>query len=131
MLELADIIERTGRVDLGSFITLNGCDAPRLPAGVVETNCDTTGCIAGWACAIWSPDTDRGYGATAAALLDLTTAEANTLFYDQDNLWCEAFNLETDDENRPVDFDTYEEACRNPHLVADMLRRIASGELTL
>jgi len=35
MLELADIIERTGRVDLGSFITLNGCDAPRLPAGVV------------------------------------------------------------------------------------------------
>lgn len=78
---LADTIERlpAERFDMTTFIRHRDHE-DFLLAIELETDCGTAGCIAGWACAVYSPD--RAVNPhRAAEVLGLSRDQANALFF--------------------------------------------------
>lgn len=102
MLATADVIEQTGRFHIATYMTWTHDertphrDAPSLYE--VEHNCNTTACVAGWAAVLFrDPDEaaelgyDRQVADKAQAALDLTSEEAERLFYadDHESVWAQ------------------------------------------
>jgi hypothetical protein len=115
MRAVADVIEYANRLNMDTYGS--PADDPEWivsPAEVWE-DCGTVACIGGWACA-WADRQVRyrqDYRQAAIDELGLTNAQANRLLFGYDNFW-EEHNLNTDSK-----------------VAADVLRKIASGEIIL
>lgn len=97
--------------------------------------CNTTACIAGWAL-VGAYNSNYKYAVDAAIpvaynaqiYLGLTDAEAYQLFYCEDNsIWAKV----ADEYKLDFNCSEVDEWSINPKIAADVLRRIAKGELSL
>jgi hypothetical protein len=138
MLAVADVIEyNEDRFTLGLWAarrasTLDGRD---VQVGAIWTDCGTTACVAGWTCA-WADVAKRATGwddyrihNAARRELGLDWEASERLFYyDSKSIWAEV----ADEYGWKVDFRGIEDAEDvKGAQAADVLRRIANGELTL
>jgi len=113
-----------------------------LSAETLNLTCDTTACIAGWVIAneYFNGNTSAYDECTknnlafayidkvASAILGINTLQAKRLFYcDSDSIWVEV----ADDYDLSFDTEIPETWNIHPKHAADVLRRIANGELAL
>jgi hypothetical protein len=139
MLAVADLIEQKGRVDLSHFSgyvdVLGAWTGSNASPQELLNDCNTVGCIAGWACA-WAGRVDVGrvdYEAVAQEVLGLTDSQVDLLFYGMENFWEDhlvlaALGTFSEEDLFDLDVDGLE---TNAKVVAAMLRKIASGEIEL
>jgi len=70
------------RFDMDDYLVWNKCDGPsryNMPIGKAVNICGTAACIAGWAQALFDPDTPQDED-IAARLLGLNSTQASALF---------------------------------------------------
>lgn len=140
LLAIADMIEAEPKHwDLSDFLRVDWHatswrEKQSLTANEFYVRCDTAACVAGWATILASEPEDKigslDFLALGRRALEITAAEANRLFYaSRHSVWTDVADEYGWDRITLIDGEDW--SIIKAEQAADVLRRIARGELTL